>query len=358
MTSSVGVMRAEEEMLNWGRLLMDGVPYSDLAAAHERGDNVSWFEHWMETAAQYEEAAQRAGDTGHRHTAGELFVTAALCAQYAQFLWFGEDRAAGQQRKVELYTKAASYLEPPAERFDLPIDDVTIPGYLRVPAGKGPWPCAVLIGGLESTKEESYRFEELLLARGVATATFDGPGQGEMLAGTPARGDFERYTSRVVDFLVDDPRLNAKRLAVVGRSAGGHYALRSASLDSRFVACVSWGGYVNFGNWEGRGPLAKESWRYVSKSADMEEARLFVEKCLDTRPVLNELRVPTYFLHGALDFVPVSQAEVLKEYAVNADLTVVVEPAGDHCCHNLGPRPRLTMADWVADQLGAGGVAK
>ncbi|QIX26961.1 alpha/beta hydrolase [Nocardioides sp. JQ2195] len=345
----------EQERLNWGRLLMDGIPYADLTAALERGEDVSWFDHWMKTAADYEKEAQRAVDAGHRHTAGELFVTASLCAQYAQYLWFGEDRAAGQQRKVDLYLKAAPYLDPPAVRFDLPIDDVSVPGYLRVPDGKGPWPCAVLIGGLESTKEESYRFEELLLARGVAIATFDGPGQGEMLAGTAACGDFERYTSRVVDFLIEDSRLDANRLAVVGRSAGGHYALRSASLDSRFVACVSWGGYVNFENWEGRAPLAKESWRYVSKSANMDEARIFVEECLDVRPVLAELRVPTYFQQGALDFVPVSQVETLKKHAINADLTVVVEPAGDHCCHNLGPRPRLEMVDWVADQLRTGG---
>jgi 2,6-dihydroxypseudooxynicotine hydrolase len=351
MTAVDAKVTHDGEMLNWGRLLMDGVPYADLVAARDRGQDVSWFDHWMMTASRYEGCAERAIAAGHRHSAGELYVIASLCAQYAQYLWFGEDRSAGQQRKAELYAKAAPHLDPPAERFDLPIDDVTIPGYLRVPQGQGPWPCAVLIGGLESTKEESYRFEEMLLTRGVATATFDGPGQGEMMAHTPARGDFQRYTSRVADHLMDDPRLDGRRLAVVGRSAGGHYALRSASLDPRFIACVSWGGYVYFDNWEGRAPLAKESWRYVSNSADMDEARMFVEECLDTRPVLDQLRVPTYFLHGALDFVPVSQVQVLQEHAVNADLTVVVEPLGDHCCHNLGPRPRLEMADWIADQL-------
>lgn len=351
MTNATASLSAEAEMMNWGRLLLDGVPYVDLVSARERDPEVSWFDHWMATADSYEAEAQVALDSGHRLTAGELLVTAALCAQYAQFLWFGEDRAKGQKRKAELYSKAAPYLNPPAERFDLPIDQVAIPGYVRVPVGEGPWPCAVLIGGLESTKEESYRFEELLLARGIATATFDGPGQGEMLANTPARGDFERYTSRVADFLVADSRLDSSRLAVVGRSLGGHYALRSASLDPRFVACVSWGGYVHFDNWEGRPPLAQESWRYVSNSSDLAEARAFVEKNLDSRPILKDLRVPTYFLHGALDFVSLAQVDVLREFAVNADLTVVVEPAGDHCCHNLGPRPRLTMVDWIADAL-------
>ncbi len=351
MTSSYTTATPEQEMLNWGRLILDGVPYADLAAAHNRPASVSWFDHWMRTASKYEEAAQAAADAGHRQSAGELFVTASLCAQYAQFLWFDDERSRGQQRKVDLYRRGAPLLSPPAERFDLPIDSVTIPGYLRIPQSSGPPPVAVLIGGLESTKEESYRFEEMLLARGVATATFDGPGQGEMLSTTPARGDFERYTSRVVDHLVGDARLNADRIAVIGRSLGGHYALRSASMDARISACVSWGGYVFADDWDGRTPLSKEAWRYVSGSSDLDEARIFVEQTLDSRPVLDGLRVPTYFLHGALDFVPISQVDVLKSCAVNADLTVVVEPQGDHCCHNLGPLPRLAMVDWVTEQL-------
>lgn len=341
----------EAEMLNWGRLILDGVPFADLVAARDRPESVSWFDHWMATSARYELAAQKAVDSEHHRSAGELFVVAALCAQYAQFLWFSEDRLVGQHRKVELYLRAAPLLDPPAERFDVPIDEVTIPGYLRVPDGEGPRPVALLIGGLESTKEESSRFEDLLLARGVATATFDGPGQGEMLATTPARGDFERYTSRVVDFLLNDPRLDGDRIGVVGRSLGGHYALRSASLDPRLAICVSWGGYVFADAWEGRTPLSKEAWRYASRSADLAEARSFVERNIDCRPVISQLRVPTYFLHGALDFVPLSQVDVLKATAVNADLTVVVEPEGDHCCHNLGPLPRLSMVDWVTDRL-------
>ena len=35
----------------------------------------------------------------------------------------------------------------------------------------------------------------------------------------------------------------------------------------------------------------------------------------------------------------------------NAALVFDVEPEGDHCCHNLGPAPRLRMADWLANQL-------
>ena len=63
----------------------------------------------------------------------------------------------------------------------VPFEQFTIPGYLRMPPNRtGRVPFAIILGGLESTKEESYRFENMFLARGVATCTFDGPGQGEM----------------------------------------------------------------------------------------------------------------------------------------------------------------------------------
>lgn len=343
----------EQEMLNWGRLLLDGIPYADLVAARDRSGDVSWFDHWMATADRYEQLADAALLAGHRRTAAELLLTGSLAAQYGQFLWFDERRQRGQERKAELYRRAAPLLDPPAERFDLPIDDTSIPGYIRVPRGaESPQPCVVLLGGLESTKEESFRFEELLLERGMAIATFDGPGQGEMFPETPLRGDYERYTSTVVDALVADPRIDSERIAVLGRSLGGYYALRSASLDPRFVACVSWGGFVDMDGWDTETPMTKASWQYVSAMPTMDEAREFVCKNLDSRPVLHQLKVPTYVLHGSLDEIPDSEIDVLVEHAVNAQLEIDIEPEGDHCCHNLGPEPRLRMADWLADRLG------
>jgi 2,6-dihydroxypseudooxynicotine hydrolase len=40
---------------------------------------------------------------------------------------------------------------------------------------------------------------------------------------------------------------------------------------------------------------------------------------------------------------------------VNAPKEVVIEPDGDHCCHNMGNIVRPRMADWLARQLDARG---
>jgi 2,6-dihydroxypseudooxynicotine hydrolase len=52
-----------------------------------------------------------------------------------------------------------------------------------------------------------------------------------------------------------------------------------------------------------------------------------------------------------LDEVPPSFLDTVRSHITNAPLTLVVEDEGDHCCHNLGPRPRLQMVDWLAEQL-------
>lgn len=346
---------AEQEMLNWGRLLMDGLPYADLVAARDRGPEVTWFEFWMARADHYEKLADDALAAGHRNTAGYWLWVGSMAAQYAQFLWFDERRPRGQKRKAELYHRAAPLLDPPAERVDLPIDDTTIIGYLRLPKGTtsgAAVPCVVLLGGLESTKEESYMFEQLLLERGMATFTFDGPGQGEMFEDVALAGDYDRYSSRVLDHLVTLDTIDPDRIGVLGRSLGGHYALRAAACDQRFKACVSWGGFVQMDEWDFETPMTKESWKYVTKSVDLEEARIRVRDAIDVRPVLADLRCPTYFQHGAKDELPISEIDQLKQHAVNTSPVFDVEPEGDHCCHNLGPAPRLRMVDWLADQLG------
>ena len=112
---------------------------------------------------------------------------------------------------------------------------------MQRPAPGSGWPCALLIGGLESTKEESYLFEHLCHERGMATFAFDGPGQGEMFFDIGLQADFERYASAAVDYLEGRPEIDAARIGVLGRSLGAYYSVRSAACEPRLRACVSWG---------------------------------------------------------------------------------------------------------------------
>ena len=103
-------------------------------------------------------------------------------------------------------------------------------------------PMEVIISGLESTKEEARTMEDGFLRRGMATFTFDGPGQGETWFQGGMIVDFERATSAVIDYLEKLSQVDANQLGVFGPSMGGYLAPRSAACDKRIKACAFAGG--------------------------------------------------------------------------------------------------------------------
>jgi 2,6-dihydroxypseudooxynicotine hydrolase len=313
-----------------------------------------WLPAWSALAEQYESTADQTLREGASITAGEDYWQAAICWHYGQFLWFHrpDERREAQDRKVALYKKSSGLLSPPAERIDIPFEGTQIPAYLRLPDPEGPNPCVILLGGLESTKEESYHFENACLRRGLATMAFDGPGQGEYFFQRPLVGDFERYTSAVADYLVQRPEIDSEKLAVIGRSLGGYYSVRSCVFDERFKACVAFGALFDVKHIDDLHPLVQQGFRHITGIADKEEAEATLEKLIDLEEVAPRLETPLYLLHGALDhLIPVSQAHRLASLATRSEKKIVIEPDGGHCGHNIYHRVRRPMIDWVATRL-------
>jgi 2,6-dihydroxypseudooxynicotine hydrolase len=343
---------------NQTRLVGDGVPGGDVNRARaslERWQD--WFPYWTERGEYYECLAREALTKGRRKSAGELFWQASLSHHYAQFLWFHEPakREAGQHRKVALYREAAPLFESPAERFDTPFDGFTIAGYLRLPPqARGRVPVLMILGGLESTKEESFLFENRCLARGLATCTFDGPGQGEMYFQTKLRPDFHRFASAVVDWLAKRSDLDIERLGVIGRSLGGYYAVHSAAHDARFRVCIAWGVLFDLSYYETMKPPSATGFAYVAGFNDPKTAAPRLQELVNLAGTAERLRVPVYALHGAQDtLIPPSQVEKLRAaLKSNPDVTFDIPADGDHCCHNLYHVVRPRMADWAAERLG------
>jgi len=339
------------------RVVGDGVFYPDLARMRRSIDTwASWLSEWSSLADEYETLAGKAEADGHVVTAGEHFWQASLCMHFGQFLWFHrpEEKDRAQRRKVELYQRAAPMLRPVAERVEVEFDGLRMPGFLRLPGGGSPSPCVILIGGLDSTKEESYHFENACLTRGIATFSFDGPGQGECYSQRPLVPDFERYVSAVVDFLETRNEIEADRIGILGRSLGGYYAARSAAHDPRLAACAIFGALANLGHLDEIPPQTQLGFEYVTGLGDRGEARARVKEYVDLGDLPSRIRQPLFVLHGALDvIVPVAQAQELHEAAPSEDKTLWIVPDGIHCAHNRYHLVRRPLADWLASRLGA-----
>lgn len=334
-----------------GRFTQDGVEYLDLV-------NVLWpaiktWDDWMiefaKVGDRYLKIAEQAVREDNPVTAGEMFWKASMYYHYGQFMeWHKPRKKEVARKKVEAYKRAAPLISPSAERVEkVRFEGVVLPGYLRLPSGRKKPPLVVLIGGLESTKEEYYTFERLLLNRGMATFAFDGPGQNEVWPFMKARYDFEKPTEKIVDYLeTRDDVIDTDRLAVLGRSLGGYYALRVAAFERRFKACVAWSS-VDFATFDTHTPSMKDGWQYVSGTKSWGEAKEFFED-FTVKGIAEKIACPLYFLHGGKDPIfPTRTAKYIKR-AAKGPVELNIEPEGAHCAHNIGHLVRPKMADWLA----------
>src|SRR5262249_7812078 len=167
-------------------------------------------------------------------------------------------------------------LDPAAERIEIPFGGAAMAGNLRRPAGITRPPLVLLIAGLDSTKEEFFAAENVFLARGMATFSLDGPGQGETARKLKIRPDFEAPVAAVLDVLGGRPDLDGARVGLLGVSLGGYYAARAAAFEPRVRAVVVSGGPYDFGALiRGRPPHSLATFAHGCGAASSEEAYEF-----------------------------------------------------------------------------------
>src|SRR6202008_4368401 len=145
---------------------------------------------------------------------------------------------------------------------------------LRKPKGIERPPVVAMCMGLDSCKEETDAYEQPLLARGMATLAFDGPGQGEGEYDFPIRGDYEVAVKAVIDFIGTRADLDNARIGLWGVSLGGYYAPRAAAFEKRIKACIALGGpYEWQEHWDGLPELTRAAFRVRSHCATDADAK-------------------------------------------------------------------------------------
>jgi 2,6-dihydroxypseudooxynicotine hydrolase len=339
-----------------GRLAADGVPFEILheAVADVQGGR-SWRDVWEEVSDRLEAHAEEAQQRGAVLSAAELLWQAALAAHVSQLHSY-EDlarRERAEERRRVLYQRAIVSQPVPGHQIALACAGIETSGYLRLPPQTRPSPCLILLGGLDSTKEESLRFENYCLARGLATFVFDGPGQGETRPLARLGTDFLAWINEAVAIVGAHPDIDHDRIGILGRSLGGHYALRAAADVSGIRCCVAWSPLGDCNDWDSYPEAIKWGFRYAVGMPDMRETRKTVEAELVLGTTLSRINVPTLVTHGRRDaIVPPEQQDQMRASSADSVHYEMVS-AGNHCCHNLAFLIRPMMADWAAAQLRA-----
>jgi 2,6-dihydroxypseudooxynicotine hydrolase len=338
------------------RFVSNGVPLTDfeeVTAGVERWED--WCAAWCACAAKHEAIGRGALADGFNLSAAQHLTTAGVCYHFAKFVFVcdvGQMRAA-HMKAVECRKLALPHLRPAGEYVRIPFEGKSFAANLRRPAAAGArTPVVVMCMGLDSAKEEMDSYESLFLARGMATLTFDGPGQGESEYDIPIRGEYETAVKAVVDWIETRGDLDAAKVGLWGVSLGGYYAPRAAAFEKRVKACIGLSGPYDWAAiWPQLPELTRETFRVRSHSASVEDA-LRLGRSLTLKGVASNITCPLYLVAGKLDrIVPWQDAERVAREAKGPVELVVIED-GNHVANNRVYKYRTQSADWMARQLG------
>jgi 2,6-dihydroxypseudooxynicotine hydrolase len=353
-----GRVRAAIE--HWApRFIAMGVDYNDFVRTTGRIERwEEWLGAWTETAAEHLELALDAEESDRGRSAGEAYLHAALCLHFAKFVWVLDAAAhrATTERAIAAMYRAHAYLDPTAERVEARLDGALLAANLRRPPSVSPPPLVLLIPGLDSTKEEFFHWENAFLARGLATLSMDGPGQGESGFTSSIRPDYEVAVGAFLDVLSArrEPGVDLDRVGAAGVSLGGYYAPRAAAFEPRIRALAAISGPYDFAEgWDELPPLTRQAFVVKSGAHDERDGRERAH-ALTLSGVASRVSQPALYVTGRLDrIVPWQQTERAARETPNG--TFVLYDHGSHVCSNVPYRYRPLVGDWMAEHLATSG---
>lgn len=326
---------------------------ADLTECHlvakdvEAGDVEAWYEGFHALAERVDAEAAAAEAEGDFVTARDAYKRACNYHRTAGFfLTTGDDRyldAVAARRRS--FQAAIPLDDMTIEPIDVPFEHAALPGYVISEPGTTPAATVIVFGGADSVCEELYfAIGRGLAERGFRAVVMDGPGQGEALKrGLHARANWEVPTAAVIDFLLQREDVDPGKLAFVGQSLGGLYAVRVAAHEPRLASVVAWGG-----QWDvqalfatrleqGAGPVIDHYARWFPGILGVERLEEVAERLKPFRAAEDAAKVacPLLVMHGEADtVVPVEHARRLYDAIPRDDKELRIYRYGEAGCEH------------------------
>ncbi|MGH7001953.1 MAG: alpha/beta hydrolase family protein, partial [Stellaceae bacterium] len=349
--------RVASAIAHWApRFVANGVTLSDFQEVTASiGSWDEWCAKWSARADIHAALGREALSRRQFVSAAEHLSRAAVTYHFAKFLFVDDvpQMKAAHRKAVECHKLALPHLDPPGEYLRIPFQGKGLFGVLRKPVGFSHPPVVVMAMGLDSAKEDMLAYQATFLARGMATLSFDGPGQGEAEYDFPIRGDYEVAVKAVLDWLETRRDVDTARIGLWGVSLGGYYAPRACAFEKRIKACIALAGpYDWLGIWDKLPNLTRAAFRVRSHAHD-EIAAKQNAATLSLEGVAHRIECPIFIVSGRLDrIVPPEEAERLAA-EVKGPCELLIIPDGNHVANNRPYRYRPQTADWMAERLGA-----
>jgi dienelactone hydrolase len=369
---NLSVAMALESGARIGEIVDMCQPLREAAAAGTDAGTPQFMAQWVRVAEQLLQLAEEDIAAGRNFSASAKMERAALYLLVAERM-----QSQGSPGRQQTYARARDAFDRSThlgrlsrERVEIPLSQGTMPAlFTRAPATT-PQPVVVYCNGLDSCKELLWwsGLPEALARRGIGTLSVDQPGSGEALRlqGLPVDPHSENWASKAVDWLLQQPQVDARRIGMTGISLGGHFAPRAVAFEPRFAAGAVWGANHNWAEVqqkrlkrEGENPVP-HYWAHVMWAFGATSMEQFLARAADMHlnGVMERIRVPFLVTHGAKDRqISVDYARQSYEQLTHAprrELKIFTEREGgvEHVGADNMSYARDYIADWFAEALG------
>jgi pimeloyl-ACP methyl ester carboxylesterase len=270
----------EEPGLNFQMLFaLGGAPYgasevgevlATFDRIHGKGDKLSAvYEEFLRLGRQVRASADRQRNAGRRESACRAYLRATMYLDQALFYALASDKPTrlhegALYREMEAtWASAGALFRPRFEPVRIPRKGGDLPGWFLSP-GPGKRPTAILNTGSDAQNIDMWVYGgAAALERGWNALIFEGPGQGAslFLRNQPFVPDWETVIVPVVDWLRAHPKVDRKRISLIGQSFGGYLIVRAATREHRLAALAADPGVHDcFVDWR-QGGLPPEFWK-------------------------------------------------------------------------------------------------
>ncbi len=313
-----------------------------------------WCRVWSAEAKDREVFGDEAMARGHTLTAADAWSAAAMMYHFGGMFYVCDMDQFNQahQNKLAAYAKAAPFLQPAAERLEVPFDGMHLAAYLRRPAGVACPPVVIIYNGFEGVKEESERRIGEFLARGLATLTWDGPGRGESWEKLPMTGNYGPATTALINFLETRSDVDTNRIGATGPNRGAFLAAKSAAYDNRIKALVATSaGYDRRGtDWDDPYQVAFDIHLFHVDSVEALRERVN-QMDLSMEGDAEKITCPVLVIAGGRDEKSHFSGSQRFFDEVRGPKQWVVFPDGERNGNNVPFKVRPRTADFLADCL-------
>jgi alpha-beta hydrolase superfamily lysophospholipase len=273
-----------------------------------------WRGIWEDLAAPHLKAVEAAIARGDREAAIKAIRTTLTMLDVA----YGGDNyyvftPLPQQRKIipicqRLYAQLRDLTGDPVERITVAHARGATTGLLHLPkSGAPPYPALLGLHPLSGNKDAfDVALAPFRQAR-YATFCIDLPAHGENFDGPRLHADDEHVALAALEALAARPEIDARRLAVLGASMGGFFALRTAARDTtasrRVKACLAFASAFDIGSGI---PVSvrgiRENFAYVIGAGTFDEV-VALSAPFHLRDVIGSIACPIALVHGTQDHI-------------------------------------------------------